>query len=184
MSRVITMTLPFGKVDLPVTLNDKGEEVVPLKLISDLFGLDWASQHKKMQTTRMMKRMGTCIKSIPYAGQRREMLCIRLKRVVTFLNRINPEKVRAAGNNDGADFLEAKQDEWDEVLHAYEQQNGIFATEDDRAARSRSRDMNDFIKLQKAKDACKDEETQKVYDGLLKSQAKVIGVPYQSDAIH
>lgn len=59
---------------------------------------------------------------MPYADQHREMVCIRLDRVAAYLNTINPERVRANGNEDGAAFLEQKQEEWDDLIHAYEMQ--------------------------------------------------------------
>lgn len=183
MRKHISICLEFAGIELPVGPNEKGEEVVPLKPISDLFGLEWNRQYKRMQTPEMVTRMGTCIVHMYHAGQRREMLCIRLKRVIAFLYSINPGSVKAAGNIEGAEFLEAKQAEWDDVLHAYEEQNGIFATEQDRKARSRSRDIRDFISLFKAKKDSADDD-RKVFDGLLEQQASILGVPYQKDLIH
>ena len=183
MKKHIAITLEFADIDLPVIQNDQGHDIVPLKPISDLFGLEWRRQYKRMQTPAYTKRMGTCMGLMYHAGQRREMVCIRLDRVIAFLNGINPENVRAAGNADGADFLVAKQEEWDDVLHAYEQQNGIFATEQDRAARNRSRDLRDFIALHKAKVSASDQD-RAVFDGLLQQQATTLGVPYQPELIH
>ena len=48
------------------------------------------------------------------------MVCIRIDRVASFLSTINPDRVRANGNIDSADWLEAKHQEWDDVLHAWE----------------------------------------------------------------
>lgn len=35
--------------------------------------LDWASQHKKMQTPAIGRRLGVSIGAVPYAGQMRDM---------------------------------------------------------------------------------------------------------------
>ena len=60
------------------------------------------------------------------------MVCIRINRVEAYLNNLHPELVRAGGNTDGADFLEEKQNEWDDVLHAYEQAKGMAVPKSDK----------------------------------------------------
>jgi hypothetical protein len=52
------------------------------------------------------------------------MLGIRLDRVAAYLNTLNPESVRSAGNEEAADFLERKHQEWDDLINAYEQRRG------------------------------------------------------------
>lgn len=124
MQQAISLNLNFSGVVLPVVDCEDGFQRVPLKPISDLIGLSWADQHKKMQTPYFSRRLGVCVGDIPYAGQTRQMVLVRLDRVAAYLNMLNPESVRAAGNEAAADFLEAKHREWDDLIHAYEQQRG------------------------------------------------------------
>lgn len=120
----ISLNLNFSGSLLPIVDGEDGVQRVPLKPISDLIGLSWADQHKKMQVPYFARRLGVCVGDIPYAGQTRQMVLIRLDRVAAYLNMLNPESVRAGGNEAAADWLEAKHQEWDDLLHAYEQQRG------------------------------------------------------------
>jgi hypothetical protein len=43
----------------------------------------------------IQRRMGICVGDMPYAGQEREMVLIRLDRVCAWLNSLNPEHIRA-----------------------------------------------------------------------------------------
>lgn len=120
MSKMISIGLNFSGVVLPIVESEDGFQRVPLKPICDVVGINWADQHKKMQVPYLVRRLGTCVGVIPYAGQAREMLLVRVDRVASFLSTINPDRVRAAGNADAADWLEAKHQEWDDVIHAWE----------------------------------------------------------------
>lgn len=120
MSKMISIGLNFSGVLLPLVDGEDGFQRVPLKPICDVVGIDWANQHKKMQTPYFVRRMGICIEDILYAGQTRQMVTIRVDRVEAYLNTLNPELIRAAGNTDSADWLEAKHREWDDLLHDYE----------------------------------------------------------------
>lgn len=116
----ISINLIFGGVILLVVDHEDGFQRVALKPICEVIGLSWADQHKKMQTPYFVRRMGICVGDIPYAGQTRQMVLVRVDRVQAFLNSINPDSVRSAGNVDAADWLEAKHAEWDDLLHAWE----------------------------------------------------------------
>ena len=141
--------IEFSGITLPVVRDANEREVVPLKPISDVFGLKWEKQREKFASiddtctppkggagsenppisdisggaippaaSAISRRFGACLAMVPFAGQSREMLCIRLDRVEAFINQIDPDRVRGNGNETGADFLEAKQSEWDDVLAA------------------------------------------------------------------
>lgn len=120
MSKMISIGLNFSGVLLPLVDSEDGFQRVPLKPICDTIGLSWSDQHKKMQAPYYVRRLGLCVGDIPYAGQTRQMLLVRVDRVESFLNTVSPDSVRAAGNVDSADWLEAKHAEWDDVLHAWE----------------------------------------------------------------
>lgn len=117
----IAISIEYAGLTLPVVKNDAGVDVVPFKPLVGIFGLDWMTQYKKIQSPWMTRHLGVCIGLMPYGGdQKKEMVCIRLDRVATYLTTINPDRVRANGNTDAADFLEAKLTEWADALHDYE----------------------------------------------------------------
>lgn len=122
--QAISLNLNFSGIVLPVVDCEDGFQRVPLKPICEAIGIDWSNQHKKMQVPYFCRRLGICVEDILYAGQTRQMVLIRLDRVAAYLNMLNPESARSAGNEAAADFLEAKHREWDDLIHAYEQQRG------------------------------------------------------------
>lgn len=124
MQQAISLNLNFSGAVLAVVDCEDGLQRVPLKPICDVIGIAWHNQYKKMQAPYFCRRLGVCVDDIIYAGQARQMVLIRLDRVAAYLNMLNPESVRAAGNEAAADFLEAKHKEWDDLIHAYEQQRG------------------------------------------------------------
>lgn len=122
MSKVI-FSIVYAGLTLPVVKNEQGQDCTPLKPISDLFGLRWRQQLEKVSTGDYLSRyLGTCTLDTGGAdGQIRGQTCILLSRVAAYLMGINPEKVHAGGNVDGAKFLMEKQEEWADALHDYEE---------------------------------------------------------------
>ena len=122
MSKV-TFSIQYAGLTLQIAKNDRGEDVTPLKPISDLFGLEWERQRKRVTGGNYYPRFfGSCTVHMYGADrQRREQNCILLSRVAAFLSGVSPERVQAAGNLDGADYLIAKQEEWADALHDYEE---------------------------------------------------------------
>lgn len=134
----IIFSIMYAGLQLPVLKNEQGQDVTPLKPISDLFGLKWEKQREKVAQSDYLSRFlgvctldswgagnqktDTCTPHVGGAGgQIREQTCILVSRVAAFLMSINPELVRARGNKDGAKFLEEKQEEWADALHDYEE---------------------------------------------------------------
>lgn len=120
----ISIHLNFSGAVLPVIGCEDGFHRVPLKPICDVIGVGWDCQYKKVMASSVQSQLGVCLMSVQFAGQVRAMVMIRVDRVAGFINRINPNNVRGAGNSSSADFLESKRYEWDVALHAYEQQCG------------------------------------------------------------
>ncbi|SMF94408.1 P22_AR N-terminal domain-containing protein [Methylomagnum ishizawai] len=176
----VRLSLEFAGVILPIAKDEHGRDIVPLKPISDVFGLDWEKQRIKVNNG-ISRRLGTCTHLMVGGGQGREMTCIRLDRVAAYLNTINPEKVRAVGNEVGADFLERKQEEWDDLIHAYEMRSGMFATQAQREASARSRKVRDLLAVAKEKRNTQDQADRRVLGGLMKGLAADLGVPYQEE---
>lgn len=117
----IAICIEYAGLTLPVIKNEEGVEIVALKPLVSVFGLDWMTQYKKVQDAWLTRHLGVCIGLMPYAGeQKREVVCIRLDRVTAYLMTINPDRVRSNGNVAGADFLEDKLTEWSDAVHDYE----------------------------------------------------------------
>lgn len=175
--------LEFAGVNLPIGKDSEGRDIVPAKPISDVFGLSWSDQHKKMQTPYLARRLGVCIGLIPYAGQQREMVCIRLDRVSAYLNQIEPERVRGGGNETGADFLEAKQEEWDDVIHEYETRKGGMLQAISGETRTKAINIRLYLSVLRAKRDTNDEADRAALSTLAKGLAADAGAPYQPDLL-
>lgn len=121
MSKV-SFIIEYAGLQLQIAKNEQGEDVTPLKPISDLFSLQWPRQYKKVTESELLsKYLGVCTVHMYHAGgQNREQTCILLSRVAAFLMSISPDSVRASGNETGADFLIEKLNEWADALHDYE----------------------------------------------------------------
>lgn len=159
----ISINLNFSGAVLPVVDHEDGYQRVPLKPICDVIGVDWERQRKKVQTPYLTRRLGTCTQQMYWAGQEREMVVIRFDRVAAYLNTINPESVRGAGNEEAADFLERKHQEWDDLIHAYELHRG------------------DLINGRSVKEALAIARIERMQDPILKRLALAkIGIDYDS----
>ena len=67
MSKV-KFVIEYAGLQLLVLKNQSGEDVTPLKPISDLFGMSWEDQRKKVSNDAFRgKFMGTCTGDIPGA---------------------------------------------------------------------------------------------------------------------
>lgn len=175
--------LEFAGITLPISKDAEGRDIVPVKPISDVHGLSWADQHKKMQTRYLARRLGVCIGLIPYAGQNREMVCIRLDRVSAYLNQIEPERVRAAGNETGADFLEAKQEEWDDLIHEYETRQGGMMQGVSAETSTLAITVRLYLSVIRTKRFATDERELKALSSMAEFLAAKAGAPYQPDLI-
>ena len=177
MNKVISIGLAFGGVVLPIANGEDGYERVPLKPICDVIGLKWEEQRLKVQKSYLARRLGTCTPVIRGADQDREMVSIRVDRVASFLSTINPDRVRAAGNIDSADWLEAKHQEWDDVLHQYEVAKGDMFRE--KSARNTT--IRTFLAVAKEKRVAPDASDRKALSVILKGLAGDLDIPYQLD---
>lgn len=124
--KMIQISIAFGNVMLPVIECEDGHDRVPMRQISDEIGLSWPAQARKVEEGKYLnKRLGVQIRSLKATDKdendgKLKQICLRVDRVEAFLNTINPENVRGMGNDESADWLEAKHREWDDALHEYE----------------------------------------------------------------
>ena len=100
----VIFSIVYAGLQLPVLKNGQGQDVTPLKPISDLFGLRWEKQREKVTNSAYLSRyLGVCTLTSGGADdQKREQTCILISRVAAFLMGMNPEMVRAKGNPDNA----------------------------------------------------------------------------------
>lgn len=174
---MVPLGLPFGDLVLPLVCWDDGFDRVPLKPIMEDLGVDWSRQHKKMQTPYFVRRFGICIGQMFYAGQMREMVLIRVDRVAACLNSLSPDAIRAQGNIDAADWLEAKHQEWDQVLHEYELKKGDLI----RERSSRNTVIRTFLAVVREKKSAPDVADRKALAEILGGLAVEMNIQYQPD---
>ena len=73
-------------------LDYQGQPFTPMKPIVENLGLGWASQSQKLNSNR--ERWGVTIIVIPSESGEQEMLCMPVRKLPSYLNSINPRKVR------------------------------------------------------------------------------------------
>lgn len=189
--------IEFAGVTLPVIADADGRDCIPLKPICDALGVKWEDQRVKFGGTcapdnrgagrrksesadaYLARRLGICNLRPLYAGQTREMVCIRVDRVIGFLLQINPDKVRAAGNAIAADFLEEKHQEWDGVLHEYESRKGGMLQAATVEARTKAVNVRLFVSVMRAKQATEVIEDRRALSEVAAGLAGDLGISYQ-----
>ena len=73
-------------------LDYQGQPFTPMKPIVENLGLGWASQSQKLNSNR--GRWGVTIIVIPSESGEQQMLCLPVRKLPSYLNSINPKKVR------------------------------------------------------------------------------------------
>jgi len=162
------ISIAFGDAVLPVVRCEDGHERVPLKPIVEQVGAQWEGQRRKLQPEKYLhRRLG--IKSTPLKCGGNPQICARLDRITAYLNTLNPENIRGMGNHDAANWLEAKHEEWDNVLHAYE--NAGDTNKGKGAA-----GIKQLTDLFKVRITAKDEKEQAALTLLIHQQLSALGV--------
>lgn len=182
MSRVI-FSIMYAGLQLPLIKNERGEEVTPLKPIADLFGLRWTQQREKVSNSEYLSRyLGVCTLDSRCAdGQNREQTCILLCRVAAYLMSINPERVQAAGNADGAKFLIEKQEEWADALHDYEELGVAFNHNHARNQDALRRQRLSFAQMIGLKNKTPDAADRQALSTVIGQMAAELRIPYQPE---
>lgn len=170
--------LEFAGLTLPVVQDEEGRDVVPLKPISDVFGLKWETQRTKVRGPYLSRRLGVVTPLMGGGVQELEMVCIRVDRVAAFLNQINPERVRANGNATGADFLEEKHAEWDDLIHEYETRKGGML---ENAGRGKAVNLRLYLAVLREKRATSDERDRVALSKHAEALSQQAGIPYQPE---
>ena len=112
-AQISTINVPFHG-DALFLVNQDGEPFVPMRPIVEGMGLDWASQF-----TKIKQRFKSCVAMItmqlPGDIQRREVVCLNLRKLAGWLHTINVGKVRPELREKVACY----QEECDDVLYQY-----------------------------------------------------------------
>ncbi|MFR0411286.1 phage antirepressor N-terminal domain-containing protein [Escherichia coli] len=110
---VSTINVPFHGAELYV-VNHNGEPYTPMKPIVEGMGMDWASQFTKMKQ-RFKTSIVKITMQLPGDEQRREIICLALRKLAGWLQTISPNKVRPEIRDNVIQY----QEECDDVLYEY-----------------------------------------------------------------
>jgi hypothetical protein len=190
----ISISIQYAGLTLPVSKNDQGQDITPLKPISDLFGFRWQKQRQKVtESAFLIKHLG--VSGIPRGisdgslGEDnltsnptyKDEIFIKLDRVVAYLMTINPDQVRAQGNISGADFLEEKITEWADALHDFEEIgiaiNSNHAKTQDAIRKQRA----SFAQMIGIKNKTAELQDRKALSHIVNQMADELSIPYQID---
>lgn len=108
-----TINVPFYGNSLFV-VEHNGEPYTPMKPIIDGMGMDWASQFTKLKQ-RFKTSIVKITMQLPGDNQRRDIICLALRKLAGWLQTISPNKVRP----EIRDKVIQYQEECDDVLYEY-----------------------------------------------------------------
>ena len=184
MSKV-HLSIEYAGLHLQVAKNDHGQDVTPLKPISDLFGLRWDRQRDKVtKSAGFGKYLGICTLQMWGAdGQKREQNCVLLSRVAAYIMSISPDAIRSQGNHDAADFLESKLNEWADALHDYEQLGIAINHNHVKFQESLRKQRASFAQMIGIKNKTETSSDRKAITHVIKNMADELSIPYQIDAV-
>jgi len=127
----ISINLKFAGILLPVQEYD-GKPYIPLKPVTEVFGLSWKVQARKLRTDENRELFE--VVTLQWGGQSGEMLSIPMELVTGFIGSLSPAQVKAGGNDSGAQFIIEKRKEWSRVAFQYEVDigniSGVAATQE------------------------------------------------------
>ncbi|MCO7515698.1 phage antirepressor N-terminal domain-containing protein [Pseudomonas putida] len=112
-STAVSSVIPFRSAKLLLVERD-GQPFVPMKPVVEGMGLDWKSQHAKLQGGRFNSVM-VMITTTGADGKRYEMACLPLRKLAGWLMSIHASKVRP----ELRDGVIAYQNECDDALWSY-----------------------------------------------------------------
>ncbi|MCE7556395.1 phage antirepressor N-terminal domain-containing protein [Aliivibrio fischeri] len=106
------MSVPFHGANL-LLVEHQNQPYVPMKMIVEGMGLDWASQFKKLKATP--ERWGVVMTTIPSIDENNEVSCLPLRKLFGWLNSLQVKRVR----EDIREKVIQYQNECDDVLYQY-----------------------------------------------------------------
>lgn len=185
-------TQPVGFINFHgmhlLVMQHQGIEYVGARPLVDLAGIDWRSTKRSLLEAENVQLFGTkelpepnisyktstsTMPSTPKSGvipTLSTVLCIELEAARLFLARVNTAKMRAHGNETGADKLLALQKEWAKVLHDYETQG--YALKDDR-----KNSISELLNLIKIRDKLQSSNEKRWIGAIITEQVRALGIP-------
>ncbi|OLS61506.1 phage antirepressor N-terminal domain-containing protein [Pseudomonas putida] len=112
-STAVSSVIPFRSAKLLLIERD-GQPFIPMKPVVEGMGLDWKSQHAKLQGGRFNSVM-VMITTTGSDGKRYEMACLPLRKLAGWLMSIHASKVRPELRDGVIDY----QNECDDALWSY-----------------------------------------------------------------
>lgn len=185
----IHLSIGFGDAILPIIECEDGHQRVPLKPIVEQIGAQWEGQRRKVQPENYLgRRLGAEITTLKCGEISQKQgnpthLCIRIDRVTAFLNTINPENVRAMGNDDTADWLEAKHQEWDDALHQYETAGFAVNKSHYSNREAKEKGYRRMVFILREKNKIEDAGDRRLIASIIKDMAEAQGLNYQTDLL-
>jgi len=187
-------SIHFHGLELAV-LNADGIDYIPAKPLCDLAGLDWKSAKRTLQSPDKvylydikrlipphieglggLKPPRSSHKTTKNEGeselklQNDGVLCLRLDCSRMYVAQISTERMRANGNDAGADRVRALQKEWARVLHAYET-HGIAVKGGQRNA------LRELAQTARTIEQIRDPGTRQMLAAALHDELAVLGLP-------
>lgn len=106
--------VPFRGTTLYI-VSHEGQPFTPMKPIVEGMGLDWAAQFTKLKTNEKRFCVAEIAMQVPSDFQRRNVVCLPLRKLPGWLMSIHPNKVKP----EIKDSIIAYQNECDDVLWQY-----------------------------------------------------------------
>lgn len=122
-------------------IDHHGHPYVPLRPIVENMGLDWKSQHAKIISRQERFCVVMITTQMPSDDQRREMVCLPLRKLAAWLYSIHPDKVAPQLR----DWIILYQNDCDEVLWNYWTKG--YGITDRQAATMTLVDTQDYMEL-------------------------------------
>ena len=181
----VSISIQYAGLELPILKNEQGDDVTPLKPISDLFGLQWERQRKKVSDDSFFRDyLGTCT-VLKYGAdtQNRTQTCIKLDRVAAYLMALSAERIKSNGNISGADYLTSKLNEWADALHDYEQLGVAINLNHHKNQEMLLKQRRNLMALIGTKNKTAALPDRRLLTKLIKVEADALGINYQADLV-
>lgn len=176
------------------TIEINGVAYVSARDTSDVFGLDWRRQKQALLTPDSVILYGVIDISTSdfadslslcsgYRADKQDEIYLRMDRSTMFVARVSTERMRANGNNEGAEAILAKQLDYAQALHDYETLGIAINRNHFGAEEILCKQRLAVGKLIQIKTNTPDLADRRVLSQLIGDAAAEIGAAYQPDLI-
>jgi hypothetical protein len=178
------LVVKYAGLQIPIVVNEQGDDCTPLKPISDLFGLNWEGQRVKVTGTSFSKEeLGVCVLMYRADRQNRRYTCIKVSRVAFYLLGLSFAHIRAGGNVAGVDYLFQKCTEWADALHDHVELGVAVNMNHIRAREILNEQRWRLVELISLKNETHDQAKLNTLRNEISELAAQLGIPYQPDLL-